>query len=136
MDERIELLRRGYASYNRGDPDYTLFHPDVTILQAAEILGTAGEFAGRAGVRACFDELLEGFNPSAFEPQKFEPLDDGRMLVRCRWSGRGVASGIEVDGLVWHVFAFRDGLVSRMEVYASKGEAQAALGESASSQPS
>jgi ketosteroid isomerase-like protein len=133
MDERIELLQRGYDTYNRGEPDMSLFHPEATILQSADILGTAGEFDGRDGVRACFAELLEGFNPNRFHPQKFEPLDDGRMLVRCRWSGRGVASGMEIDALVWHVFAFRDGMVSRMEVYASKREAQAAA---ASIQPS
>jgi ketosteroid isomerase-like protein len=126
VDERIELLTRGYDGYNRGDPDYGLFHPEVTVVQAADILGTAGEFHGRGGVKACFDELLEGFNPNRFDPQKFELLDDGGLLVRCLWSGRGVTSGAEVDGLVWHVFRFRDGMVSRMEVYASKRQAQAA----------
>jgi len=127
MDDRIELLRRGYETYNRGAPDLDLFHPEVTILQSADILGTAGEFEGREGVRACFAELLEGFNPNRFDPLRFESIDDGRMLVRCRWSGRGVASGMEIDAPVWHVFAFRDGMVSRMEVYASKRQALAAL---------
>lgn len=136
MDERIEFLRRGYDRYNSGDPDYRLFHPEAVVLQTADLLGTAGEFHGRDGVKACFDELLEGFNPNTFEPQKFEFLDDGGLLVRCLWSGRGAASGVEVDGLVWHVFEFRDGLVSRMEVYASKREATAAVARRASSQPS
>jgi ketosteroid isomerase-like protein len=129
MDERIELLMGGYDAYNRGDPDYGVFHPEVIVVQAAEILGTAGEFEGREGVKACFDELLEGFNPNRFDPLKFDALDDGRMLVRCRWSGRGAASGVEIDGLVWHVINFRDGLVSRMEVYASKREALAAAAQ-------
>jgi hypothetical protein len=55
MDERIELMRRAYQTFNEGDVDYSLFHPEV-----------------------------------------------------------------------WHILSFRDGLLSRMEVYPSRRRALAA----------
>lgn len=129
MDERLELLRRAYRTFNTGELDYSLLHPEIRVIQTAEIIGTAGVFDGHEGFRRCWDELLEGFNPNHFEPEKYDDLGDGRMLVRCRWKGRGIASGIEIDAPVWHVFEFRDGTVSRMEVYASKREARAAAAQ-------
>ena len=133
MDERFELIQRAYRTFNEGDLDLSVVHPEVCVVQTSQIVGTAGEFHGHEGVKRAWDELREGFDPVAFEPEKYDELSDGRILVRCRWTGRGTASGIEMDAPVWHLWSFRDGLLSRMEVYGSKREALAAA---AASQPS
>jgi ketosteroid isomerase-like protein len=127
MDERAELLRRFYDSLNRAEPDYSTLHPEIRIIQAAEIVGTAGVFEGHDGARRSWEELLEAFDPTRFEPQKSEELEGGRLLVRCRWVGKGVASGVEIDAPVWHVWSFREGLLSRLEVYPTKRKALASL---------
>jgi ketosteroid isomerase-like protein len=129
MDERLELLHRGYKTFNEGDFDFSVVHPEVCAIQAAEILGTAGEFHGHDGLTQMWAELKEAFDPVSFEPEKHDELDDGRLLVRCRWTGTGTASGIEVEALVWHLWSFRDGLVSRLEVYPSKRQALAAAAQ-------
>jgi 2-(1,2-epoxy-1,2-dihydrophenyl)acetyl-CoA isomerase len=126
VDERFELIRRAYATFNEGELDLAVFHPEICVVQTSSIVGTAGEFHGYDGLRRSWDELLEGFDPVSFEPEKYDELEDGRLLVRCRWTGRGTASGIEMDAPVWHLWSFRDGLLSRMEVYGSKREALAA----------
>ena len=128
MDERFELLRRGYATFNEGEFDLSVLHPEICVVQNDAIVGTAGEFHGHEGMRRAWEELREGFDPLSFEPEKIDELDDGRLLVRCRWTGRGTASGIEMDAPVWHLCSFRDGLLSRMEVYASKRDALKAAG--------
>jgi ketosteroid isomerase-like protein len=128
MDERYELVQRVYRTFNDGEFDMSVIHPDARVIQTSEILGTAGEFHGHEGARRAWAELQEGFDPVSFEPEKYDELEDGRLLVRCRWTGTGTTSGIEVDAPVWHLWNFRDGLVSRMEVYPSKRDALAAAG--------
>ena len=126
MDERIELLRRAYETFNVGDVDYALFHPEICIVQTSRLVGTAGVFEGHEGLRRSAEELNEGFDEIRFEPEDYSELEDGRMLVRCRFSGRGTRSGIELDSPVWHIWTFRDGLLSRMEIYPSRRRALAA----------
>jgi 2-(1,2-epoxy-1,2-dihydrophenyl)acetyl-CoA isomerase len=126
MDERVELLRRAYETFNAADVDYGLFHPEIRIVQTSSLIGTAGEFRGHDGLRRSSEELNEGFADVRFEPEDYRELEDGRMLVRCRFVGRGRRSGIELDTPVWHIWTFRDGLLSRMEVYPSKRRAFAA----------
>ena len=89
-------------------------------------MGTAGVFEGHEGLRRSAEELNEGFDEIRFEPEDYSELEDGRMLVRCRFSGRGTRSGIELDSPVWHIWTFRDGLLSRMEIYPSRRRALAA----------
>jgi ketosteroid isomerase-like protein len=126
MDERIELLRRAYQTFNDGDVDFALFHPQLRITQTSSLVGTAGTFHGHDGLRRSTEELNEGFEGIRFEPEDYEELDDGRMLVRCRFVGRGTRSGIELDADVWHIWTFRDGLLAVMEIYPSRGRALAA----------
>jgi ketosteroid isomerase-like protein len=133
MDERLEVVQRVYRTFNKGEFDMSVVQPNVCVIQASEILGTAGEFHGHEGARRMWNELQEAFDPVSFEPEKHDELDDGRLLVRCRWTGTGTASGVEVEAAVWHLWSFRDGLVSRLEVYPSKREA---LEAAAASQPS
>ena len=128
MDERIELVRHVYRTFNDGEFDMSVIHPEASVSQASEIVGTAGEFHGHEGVRRAWAELQEGFDPVSFEPETYGELEDGRLIVRCRWTGTGTASGVEVDAPVWHLWSFRDGLVSRLEVYPSRREALAAAG--------
>jgi ketosteroid isomerase-like protein len=126
MDEQIELLRRAYQTYNEGDVDFALFHPQLCIVQTSNLIGTAGTFRGHDGLRRAIDELNEGFEDVRFEPEGYEDLDDGRMLVECRFIGRGRRSGIELDSEVWHIWTFRDGLLHLMEVHPSRARALAA----------
>ena len=126
MDERIELLRRAYQTFNDGDVDFALFHPELRIVQTSSLVGTAGTFHGHDGLRRSTEELLQGFEEVRFEPEDYRELQDGRMLVQCRFVGRGARSGIELDSEVWHIWSFRDGLLSLMEIYPSRRRALAA----------
>ncbi len=132
MDERIELVRCAYQTFNEGDVDYSLFHPELCIVQTSSLVGTAGTFMGHEGLRRSAEQLREGFDELRFEPEEYTELEDGRLLVHCRFVGRGARSGIQLDADGWHIVSFRDGLVSRMEIYPSRRRALAA----AAAQPS
>jgi ketosteroid isomerase-like protein len=129
MDEQIELLRRAYKTFNDGDVDLALFHPQLCIVQTSSLVGTAGTFMGHDGLRRSAEELRQGFEEIRFEPEEYDELADGRMLVRCRFTGRGARSGIELDSDVWHIWSFRDGLLHQAEIYTSRRRALAAAAQ-------
>ncbi|HKN92894.1 MAG TPA: nuclear transport factor 2 family protein [Thermoleophilaceae bacterium] len=129
MDERIELARRAYRTFNDGDVDYSLFHPELCIVQTSSLAGTTGTFMGHDGLRRSAEQLREGFEELRFEPEEYTELEDGRLLMHCRFVGRGTRSGIELHADGWHILTFRDGLLSRLEIYPSRRRALAAAGQ-------
>ena len=68
---------------------------------------------------------------SGIRAERFHELDDERVLVLVRLSGRGKVSGLDIaetgasGAEVWHV---RDGKVVRLEMYWDRDEALAELG--------
>jgi hypothetical protein len=61
--------------------------------------------------------------PDAFRDQVADPLEtmlvtDRTILARQHVTGRGRASGIELDTVTWSVWTFdEDGLITRIEIY-------------------
>lgn len=60
-------------------------------------------------------------------PEEFIDAGD-RVLVAVRFSGRGRASGVEVDALLYEVFSLRNGKVVRMDEFTDRSEALRAAG--------
>ncbi len=118
MDERghdIELLRRCYEAWNRGDIGTVLqaTRPDFTWSAPEEIVGARG---GRG--RRQFERYLRGFSQvwDAFrcQPEEFRVHSD-RVLVVVREEGRGRLSGARVQQRLVHVWTFRQGRASHLE---------------------
>jgi ketosteroid isomerase-like protein len=63
--------------------------------------------------------------PEAFHDQVADPLEtvavtDRTILARQHVTGRGRASGMELDTTTWSVWTFdEDGLITRIEIYLS-----------------
>jgi ketosteroid isomerase-like protein len=120
-EENVELLRSLYAAFNRGDFEAAVraAHPDVELIPP----GGQSPIRGGAALRAWME-------PDAFEDQRFEPLEftvnDGRVLVRHRMTGRGAGSGVEFDVTLFVVFTIDDsGLVTRLHGFLPHEEAEA-----------
>ncbi len=128
--ENVELIRRGYEAFARGDVDAVLelLHPDVDWFPAiAPILG-AETVRGREAVRRLFTrDLFEGFDRFLAEPLSFEDLGDF-VLVMVRYTGRGESSGIEMDQRFATLFELRDGKTLTMRDYSTRAEALEAAG--------
>ena len=87
------------------------------------------------GTYAGIDEFLRGMDEwiGAFEEmttQVEEMIDAGEnVIVHHRMRGRGRDSGVEVDLAIYQVVAVRDGQLTRMHDYATRGEALEAAAE-------
>jgi uncharacterized protein len=126
--ENVELARRGYAAWSRGDfaASLELLHPDIEIVEAAGIPG-ARTYRGHEGMMQALEGVREAFDEVRFDPREFVDAGD-HVAVRVRMSGRGRGSGAEVAAEIAHVWTVIDGEAVRMEMYADWGEALRAAG--------
>jgi ketosteroid isomerase-like protein len=112
-DEREELLRGAYAAFNERDIEraLVLMVPDVDWPNGME----GGWVHGHDEVRAYWERQF-GLIDSHVSPSDFSVLDDGRVAVRVLQVVRSLEGDVLSDDYVTHIYSFRDGLVSRMDI--------------------
>src|SRR5512133_13441 len=132
-EENVELARRGYEAFARGDLDAVLglldSHIEVRpggILSTGEIMGE-GPYRGHAGFLKYAEQWLEPWEEYQLIPEEFIDAGD-RVVVIYRAVGRGKGSGIEIESRQAHVWTIRDGKAVRWEIFARREEALRAAG--------
>jgi ketosteroid isomerase-like protein len=111
--EHEPLLRALYDAFNRRDIEEALaaMQPDVDWPNAWE----GGRVVGREAVRAYWTRQFEAID-ARVQPTGFSVGEDGRISVAVHQVVRGLDGAVLADHMVTHVYAFRDGLVERMDV--------------------
>jgi ketosteroid isomerase-like protein len=118
--ENLDLARRGYACFGRGDLDglMALFDEQIEwITPGPSEVPIAGRRRGHQQVRAFFDELAKMVDMERFEPKDFLAQGD-RVVVTGEERFRMKASGHQITMPWAHVFRMRDGKVVEFEEYA------------------
>jgi hypothetical protein len=117
LSEEERLLRRAYEAFNARDIEGALavMHQDVDWPNGME----GGREVGQEAVRAYWTRQF-GLIDSHVEPVGFEAYEDGRVVVDVRQVVRALDGELLSDGLVQHVYTFRDGLVTHMEIREAK----------------
>jgi hypothetical protein len=112
-DAGEDLLRRTYDAFNARDVDAVLagMHDDVDWPNAWE----GGRVRGREAVRAYWARQFAAIDPRV-TPVAFAMRRDGTVAVDVHQVVRSLDGAVLSDGRVVHVYAFRDGLVERMDV--------------------
>ncbi len=130
MSENLDLVRAIYAAWDRRDYEWTEWADPAIEFVIAD--GPApGRWQGFAGMWQGWREVLgpwEDWRAETVEPRE---LDDRRVLVVVRFSGRGKTSGLEVSqmsGKGANLFEIRDGKVIRLVAYWDCARALADLG--------
>lgn len=115
-EENVELVRRGYEAYARGDFQavFALLHPGVEIHQT-EALPWGGSYRGHEGAREFFRRLGE-HTEGGPEPSEFIAAGD-EVAVTGRLRGRARASGRAFDLAVVHLWRVEGGRVVRFAAY-------------------
>jgi ketosteroid isomerase-like protein len=81
-----------------------------------------------------FDEVMEDM---WFQHQELIAVDADRVLAPLRWGGRGKGSGVDFDeGREAWLFTVRAGRITRVEEFATKEQALAAIGRQDAGQTS
>jgi SnoaL-like domain len=102
-----------YGAFNARETDavLTLLAADVDWPNAWE----GGRVRGHAAVADYWRRQWAAIDP-AVEPVAFDVRPDGRVAVEVDQVVRDLDGALLSSGRVVHVYAFRDGLVARMDV--------------------
>ena len=126
----LNLVRSIYEAWERGDFSSVEWADPVIEYVYAD--GPApGTWTGLSGLADSARHFLRGWAEYRALADEYRELDDERVLVLTRRSGRGKTSGLELDKLQTRgasVFHVCDGKVTRYVVYWDRDRALADLG--------
>jgi ketosteroid isomerase-like protein len=129
-EENVEILRRGFEAFARGDIDAVLDVVGPDPEWAPGILPVMGGNAirGKNALRRFFvQELWEAFDEFRAEPLSFEDLGDS-VLAPTRYVARGERSGLEIEQTFFSVYTFREGKIVWFRDFETRSDALAAAG--------
>ena len=128
--ENLELVRSIFAARERGDfSDAAWAHPEIeyVIVDGPE----PTSYKGLAELAQAMRDILSPWDRYRGRVEGYRELEAERVLVLIQPSGRGKASGLELDALSTqqaHVVHVRDGKVTKILVYYDRERAFADLG--------
>jgi ketosteroid isomerase-like protein len=127
--ENVEIVRRSFAAYMRGDIEETLVyvHPEGE-LHSAIIGGAEGAvYRGHDGFRRWHAETQVTFEELRTELTEYRDLGD-RVVALGHIHARGRESGLELDSGTGWIFTLREGKVVKAEGFLNPDEALEAAG--------
>ncbi|HME04394.1 MAG TPA: nuclear transport factor 2 family protein [Solirubrobacteraceae bacterium] len=128
MSENLDLVRSIYADWERGDfsrNDWA--NPDIDFVIAGG--PEPGSWTGLEEMARRYGDWLRGWRDFRAAPEEYLVVDDQRTLVLVKNSGRGRASGLELEERsVANLFEIRNEKVTRFVLYMDRDLALADLG--------
>ena len=114
--ENVDLVRSIYAAWERGDYRSTEWaHPEIQFVAGdGPALGT---WTGPAGLAEGVRGFLDAWEEYRIEAAEYRELDGERILVLHNISGRGKASGLQLESKTANLFHIREGKVTRLVAY-------------------
>jgi ketosteroid isomerase-like protein len=127
--ENVEIVRRAYEAFNRGDLEAVVADaaPDAEYVTSGTIPGAGGVFRGPAGFRQFISWIWEEFDDARVEVHEFIEADD-QVLVSQTNRGRGKRSGAETSWSIWQLWTMRGGRIVQGQGFVSREEALEAVG--------
>jgi ketosteroid isomerase-like protein len=127
--ENVEMARRGYDAYNRGDVDAAVsdFAADCEFIPSGALPGGRGVYRGPEGYKQFVGWLRDEFEDAHLDLN--EVIDAGDLvLASLTVRGRGRQSGAETRWDLWQVWTIRDCRFVRGQAFTDKTEALEAAG--------
>jgi ketosteroid isomerase-like protein len=127
--ENVEMVRRAFQAYDRGDIDRALadFAPDCEYFATGAIPGRSGVFRGPEGYKEFFGWLRGEFDEARVDID--ELIDAGEsVVVAATIRGRGKQSGAPASWNIWQVWTVQNGKFVRGRGFTNRAEALEAAG--------
>jgi|SRR5215211_3027594 len=127
-ETNVEIIRRGYEAWNRGDLDHIRRVTDDSFewREASEVPG-ASTRRGRAEFERYLRSFRHFWREFEFEPIEIRDAGD-RVLAIVVERGRSARGDLEVSQRFVHVWTLRNGKAVRLEGFYDEGEALEAAG--------
>jgi hypothetical protein len=122
--ENLQLVRRAYEAYSRGDIDGAVadFAPDCRYTAAGLIPDRTGVFHGPEGYKQFISWLRGEFEDVQAEVN--ELIDSGEtVVVESTLRGRGRQSGAQTQFTFWQAWTVENGKFVRGQGFSSREDA-------------
>ena len=127
----VEIVRSIYEPWGRGDfRSVGWAHPEIEFV-IADLGPASGSWKGLSAMEEAWRAYLGAWDEYRTEVDEYRELDGERVLVLVRLSGRGKASGLQLEELrtrAANLFHVRCGKVTRLVLYADRDRGLADLG--------
>ena len=127
--ENIEIVRRAYAVLAEQGVEAVLAFADPQFegTTPASLATEPDTYRGHEGVRRWFGSFGDAMEGIYLEGQEFTAAGD-KVLVDTVLHARGRTTGIDAVQRAFVVWTLRDGLVTRADTFAERGQALEAAG--------
>jgi hypothetical protein len=126
--KNVELVRRGYEAFDRGDIQTVLSFMDSEIEARFEpSMPDWQPYFGRDGFMSFLQAWLEPWETYRIEIDELIDVGD-RVLAVCREFGRRKDTGFEVEQGAHFVWTVSDGKAVRLDGFIHRSEALKAVG--------
>ena len=127
--ENMEIYRRFFDAYNRGDLEATLdlIAPDFEFRPSGLFMDTERTYHGREGWSEFWHTFRAAWESITVDLERIEELGD-QVLVLGTFHGRGHGSGVEVTREAAWLATLRDGQFAQSRTFVSWAEALEAAG--------
>jgi ketosteroid isomerase-like protein len=131
VSANLDLVRSIFADWERGDFPGSVqrFDPEFEYVWRGG--PSSGRWTGLARAAEGFRDFLSAWEDYRIEAEGYRELDEERVLVLVRSSGRGKTSRIEIAQIppkAAALFEVRNGEVARLVIYWDRDRAFADLG--------
>ena len=119
-----EIVRPIYDHWGRGDwrPVFDVYHPQMEWGWSDEFPDLGGVYLDTENPNPRLRRWLSEWEHWRAEPDDFLEIGD-HVVVLARYLGRGRGSGVEIHQEGAHVFELCDGMVMRLEIFATRARA-------------
>jgi ketosteroid isomerase-like protein len=118
-EENVEIVRAGIAAYNRGNLDTVVEMCDPEMVFETLLSGT---HRGKEALRVIYEENQKTLSGHTLDSEELIDLGD-KVIAVVQIGGAGPVSQISLDDRIAVVFAIKDGLMVRLQVFRNKEEA-------------
>lgn len=108
-----EIIQQAYAAFNRRDIPAVLKLMDVYVQWPNGWEG--GYVHGHQAVHDYWNRQWKEINPSV-EPVTVTEREDGKVEVAVHQVAKNMQGQLLFDGIVKHVYTFKDGLIIQMDI--------------------
>jgi ketosteroid isomerase-like protein len=128
--ENVEIVLDSYRRFNAGEPLASLvreYHHADSEWHVAREDPDSAVYRGVAAITKHQERWIDSYPDLKLEASEAKANGD-QVFAWVRVVGHGAGSGLPVDMRLAHVVTFRDGKITRLDVYYDRSEALRAVG--------
>jgi ketosteroid isomerase-like protein len=127
--ENVEIVRRAWGAYERGDLPMALADiDDAFVATRVSPMPDVTPYYGREGITQMLLDWVEGFDEFELTAEDFIDATDAQVVVRVHQHAVGAQSGVPVEADFWMVQTISHRKVLRLDIYGSEAQALEVVG--------